>query len=59
MSTATLRFLAPFAISAALLLLVVNSIRGEASQLTDALASADWRLIARPHLGQWGIPTEE
>ena len=45
MSTATLRFLAPFAISAALLLLVVNSIRGEASQLTDALASADWRLI--------------
>jgi uncharacterized protein (TIRG00374 family) len=46
MKTATLRFMAPFAISAALLLLVANSVRGEAGQLTDALASADWRLIA-------------
>src|SRR5207237_10002072 len=34
-----------FVISAALLLLVANSIRGEADQLTAALAAADWRLI--------------
>jgi glycosyltransferase 2 family protein len=42
---APLRFFAPFAISAALLILVVNSLRGEADQLTAALSSADWRPI--------------
>jgi uncharacterized protein (TIRG00374 family) len=44
-NTATVKFLIPFVISAALLLLVANSIRGEADQLTGALAAADWRLI--------------
>ena len=50
MNTATLRFLAPFVISGALLLLVANSVRGEADQLTAALTSADWRLIV-PAIG--------
>jgi uncharacterized protein (TIRG00374 family) len=45
MSAGTARFLIPFAISAALLVLVVNSVRGEADQLTAALSAADWRLI--------------
>jgi uncharacterized protein (TIRG00374 family) len=45
MSARSLRFLLPFAISLALVLLVINSLRGEADQLTGALASADWRLI--------------
>jgi uncharacterized protein (TIRG00374 family) len=40
-----LRFFLPFAISAVLLLLVINSVRGEADQLAAALNSADWRLI--------------
>ena len=31
--------------SAVLLLLVINSMRGEADQLKDALGSADWRLL--------------
>jgi uncharacterized protein (TIRG00374 family) len=53
----TIKFLIPFAISAALLLLVVNGIRGEADQLTAALGAADWRLIlpavALYFLGVW------
>jgi uncharacterized protein (TIRG00374 family) len=40
-----LKFLVPLAISAVLLLLVINSVRGEADQLKDALGSADWRLL--------------
>jgi uncharacterized protein (TIRG00374 family) len=40
-----LRFVVPLAISAILLLLVINSVRGEADQLKDALGSADWRLL--------------
>ncbi|MGI9148660.1 MAG: lysylphosphatidylglycerol synthase transmembrane domain-containing protein [Chloroflexota bacterium] len=39
------RVLAPFALSAGLLLLLFNSVRGEASQILDALRDADWRLI--------------
>src|SRR5437588_12436864 len=54
MNTATLRFLAPFVISGALLLLVANSVRGEADQLTAALSSADWRLIV-PAVGLYFI----
>jgi uncharacterized membrane protein YbhN (UPF0104 family) len=42
---AAARFLIPFAISAVLLVLVINSVRGEADQLKDALGSTDWRLI--------------
>src|SRR5918912_1146960 len=50
MTAARLRFFAPFAISAALLVLVINSVRGEADDLAGALGSADWRLIA-PAIG--------
>ena len=39
------RFFLPFAISGVLVLLLANSLRGEANQLSAALASADWRLI--------------
>jgi glycosyltransferase 2 family protein len=53
-NTATIRLLLPFAISAALLLLVINSIRGEADQLTAALGAADWRLIV-PAVGLYFI----
>jgi uncharacterized protein (TIRG00374 family) len=41
----TLRFLIPFVISAALLVLVVRSLGDEVSHLPAALAAADWRLI--------------
>ena len=40
------RFFLPFAISGVFLLLLANSLRGEADQLSAALGSADWRLIA-------------
>jgi uncharacterized protein (TIRG00374 family) len=50
----TLRFLFPFAISAALLFVVVRSLEGEASQLTAALGAADWRLIV-PAIGLYFI----
>jgi glycosyltransferase 2 family protein len=46
MSAGRLRFLVPFAISAALLYLVIRSLEGQASQLRVALGSADWRWIA-------------
>jgi uncharacterized protein (TIRG00374 family) len=46
----TFKLLIPFAISAVLLVLVVNSIRGEADQLGAALGAADWRLIG-PAIG--------
>jgi glycosyltransferase 2 family protein len=52
--TGTLRFLIPFAISAGLLVLVINSVRGEAGQLTAALGAADWRLIA-PAIGLYFV----
>jgi glycosyltransferase 2 family protein len=52
--TATLRFIIPFAISAGLLLLVINSVRGEAGQLTAALGGADWRLIV-PAIGLYFV----
>ncbi|HEY2596639.1 MAG TPA: lysylphosphatidylglycerol synthase transmembrane domain-containing protein, partial [Chloroflexota bacterium] len=45
MKSRVLRFALPLAISAVLLLLVINSMRGEADQLTSALGSADWRLL--------------
>ncbi|HEX8968351.1 MAG TPA: lysylphosphatidylglycerol synthase transmembrane domain-containing protein [Chloroflexota bacterium] len=45
MIAARVRFFIPFVISAALLALVVNSVRGEADQLGAALGAADWRLI--------------
>lgn len=45
MSVARLRLAFPFIISAVLLLLVVNSVRGEADQLGDKLGAADWRLL--------------
>jgi uncharacterized protein (TIRG00374 family) len=51
-----LRVLVPLAISAVLLVLVVNSVRGEADQLTAALATADWRLIF-PAVGLYFIGT--
>jgi uncharacterized protein (TIRG00374 family) len=54
MTAARLRFFAPFAISAALLVLVVNSVRGEADELAAALGSADWRLIA-PAIGLYFV----
>src|SRR5579864_7952038 len=40
-----IRFFLPFVISGALLLLLANSVRGEADQLSSALRAADWRLI--------------
>jgi glycosyltransferase 2 family protein len=45
MNARTLRFFVPFGISLVLLVLVVRSLEGEASQLTAALSAADWRLI--------------
>src|SRR5437660_5731805 len=54
MTGARVRFLAPFAISAALLILVINSVHGEAGELTAALGSADWRLIV-PAIGLYFI----
>jgi glycosyltransferase 2 family protein len=42
---ARLRFFVPFLISGVLLLLLANSLRGQADQLASALASADWRWI--------------
>lgn len=54
MKTGALRFLFPFAISAGLLLLVFNSVRGDASQLTAALGAADWPLIA-PAIGLYFV----
>ena len=54
MSARALRLLIPFAVSAVLLALVINSVRGEAGELTAALAAADWRLIA-PAIGLYFI----
>jgi uncharacterized protein (TIRG00374 family) len=51
---ARLRFLLPFGISAVLLFLVVRSLEDEASQLTAAFGSADWRLII-PAIGLYFI----
>lgn len=51
---ARVRFFAPFAISAVLLILVINSVRGEAGELTTALGSADWRLIV-PAVGLYFV----
>jgi glycosyltransferase 2 family protein len=51
---ARLRFFVPFAISAVLLILVINSVRGEADELGAALGSADWRLIV-PAIGLYFI----
>ncbi len=45
MKSRVLKFVIPLAISAVLLLLVINSMRGEADQLKGALGSADWRLL--------------
>ena len=45
MKSRALRFLLPLLLSAVLLLLVINSMRGQADQLKDALASMDWRLL--------------
>jgi len=42
----TLRFLFPFAVSGALVFIVVRGLEGEAAQLTAALATADLRWIA-------------
>jgi glycosyltransferase 2 family protein len=53
-NAATVRFFIPFAISAALLLLVVNSVRGEADQLGDALGKANWVLIV-PAIGLYFV----
>jgi uncharacterized protein (TIRG00374 family) len=53
-NTATPRFFFPFVISAALLALLVNSIRGEAGELTAALSAADWRLIV-PAIGLYFV----
>ena len=40
-----LRFFLPFVVSGIFLLLLANSLRGQADQLSSALASADWRWI--------------
>jgi uncharacterized protein (TIRG00374 family) len=53
-NVASLKFFLPFVISAALLLLVANSVRGEADQLGAALASADWRWIV-PAIGLYFV----
>jgi uncharacterized protein (TIRG00374 family) len=53
-SAATLRFALPFVISAVLVVLVVRSLEGDASQLTAALRAADWRLIV-PAIGLYFI----
>ena len=54
MTGARVRFLAPFAISVVLLVLVINAVRGEADELTAALGAADWRLIA-PAIGLYFV----
>ncbi len=54
MKSRLLRFVVPLAISAVLLLLVVNSVRGEADQLKDALGSADWLLLI-PAIGLYFV----
>lgn len=54
MKTSALRLAIPFAISAGLLVLVINSVRGDAGQLTAALGAADWRLIA-PAVGLYFV----
>ena len=46
MNASSVRLLLPFALSAILLLLLINTLRGEADQLTAALRSANWLLIA-------------
>jgi len=53
-NASSLKFFLPFAISAALLLLVANSVRGEADQLGAALGAADWRLIV-PAVGLYFV----
>src|SRR5438034_2657978 len=45
MSVRTLRFFAPFVLSAGLLYLIVRSVASEPSQVLAALASADWLLL--------------
>src|SRR5437588_6010548 len=54
MTGARVGFLAPFAISVVLLVLVINAVRGEADELTAALGAADWRLIA-PAIGLYFV----
>ena len=51
MTGARVRFLAPFAISVVLLVLVINAVRGEADELTAALGAAD--LHARVITRRW------
>jgi glycosyltransferase 2 family protein len=48
------RFFLPFVISGMLLLLLGNSVRGQAGQLTAALGSAEWWLLA-PAIGLYFI----
>jgi uncharacterized protein (TIRG00374 family) len=48
------RFFLPFVISGILLLLLANSVRGQAGQLTAALGSAEWWLLA-PAIGLYFV----
>lgn len=45
MKSQLLRFVVPLAISAILLMLVINNVRAEGDQLKDALGSTDWTLL--------------
>jgi uncharacterized protein (TIRG00374 family) len=54
MNGSSVRLLLPFALSAILLLLLINTLRGEADQLTAALRSANWLLIA-PAIGLYFV----
>ena len=54
MKSVNWRMLLPFAFSALLLVLLINTVRGEADQLTSALRSANWLLIL-PAIGLYFI----
>ena len=54
MSAANLRLLLPFVFSAILILLLINTLRGQADQLTSALRSANWPLLA-PAIGLYFV----
>jgi glycosyltransferase 2 family protein len=54
MNASSVRLLLPFALSAILLVLLINALRGQADQLTAALRSANWLLIA-PAIGLYFV----
>jgi uncharacterized protein (TIRG00374 family) len=56
MNTSNARLLLPFVFSAILVVLLINTLRGEVDQLTAALRSANWPLIV-PAIGLYFVGT--